>query len=260
MRDNCQAECFEHAEAELALHGNEVCGFIVEPLVQAAAGMRICPPAYLTKLRQACTAHNVHLIADEIATGFGRTGKMFACDHAGITPDIMCLSKGLTGGYLPMAMAVTTQKIYEAFYADYNSGRGFMHSHTYCGNPLACAAGLAVLDVLEKDDILRHADANAAHFNRIINEALADHPYVGEIRQIGLINAIELVHNVKAKAPFDKEKRTGYGVYKEALKLGLILRPLGDVLYFNPPLTITRAEMDWVVTTTLVAFGNAFDM
>lgn len=258
-RESCRAECFEQAEAALALHGRETCGFIVEPLVQAAAGMRIYPPVYLKKLREACDAFDVHLIADEIAVGYGRTGKMFACDHAGISPDIMCLSKGLTGGYMPMALAVTTQKIYDAFYADYNEGKGFMHSHTYCGNPLACSAGVAVLETLAQDDILANARANAEYFHKLAIEMLEPESHVGEIRHIGLINAIELVADKRAKTPLNPEKRTGYRIYKEALKMGLILRPLGDVLYFNPPLNITRAEMDFVVQTTLRAMGKIWD-
>lgn len=252
-RESCRAECFEHAEAALALYGKETCGFIVEPLVQAAAGMRIYPPVYLAKLRVACDNFNVHLIADEIAVGYGRTGKMFACDHAGIRPDIMCLSKGLTGGYMPMALAVTTQQIYDAFYADYNTGKGFMHSHTYCGNPLACSAAVAVLETLAADNILAKARANADYFHRLVSTLLGAEAYVGEVRHIGLINAVELVRDKRAKTPLDPEKRTGYRIYQEALKLGLILRPLGDVLYFNPPLTITPSEMDFAVKTALQA-------
>lgn len=255
-RETCNAECFEQAETALARHGDEICGFIVEPLVQAAAGMRIYPPVYLKKLRAACNAYNVHLIADEIAVGYGRTGQMFACDHAGISPDIMCLSKGLTGGYLPMALAVTTQQIYDAFYGDYAEGKGFMHSHTYCGNPLACSAGVAVLDVLAETNVLARARANAAYFNGLVKEMLGNERYVGEVRHIGLINAVELVSDKRAKTPFDPKLRTGYRIYTEALQMGLILRPLGDVLYFNPPLTITRAEMTWVVKTAAQAVSR----
>ena len=258
-RDNCQAECFEHAEAALALHGQETCAFIVEPLVQAAAGMRIYPSVYLKKLRAACDAFEVHLIADEIAVGYGRTGKMFACDHAGISPDIMCLSKGLTGGYMPMALAVTTQKIYDTFYADYHEGKSFMHSHTYCGNPLACSAGGAVLETLAEKDILAQARANADYFHKLTCEMLEPEPHVGEVRHIGLINAVELVADKRSKTALDPGQRTGYRIYQEALKMGLILRPLGDVLYFNPPLTISRDEMAFVVKTTLRAMGKIWD-
>ncbi len=245
-RGSCSTECFESAESALAEHADTVCAFIVEPLVQAAAGMKIYPPEYLIKLRNACSRHNVHLIADEIATGFGRTGKMFACDHAGISPDIMCISKGLTGGYLPMAIAVTTDNIYDTFYADYVEGKAFMHSHTYSGNPLACSAANEVLAIMHEESILEKANSNSAYFTQLIKERLADHKNVREIRSIGLINAIQLMEDPKIGQHFDPRKRIGYQIYKKALSKGLLLRPLGDVIYFNPPLTITRQEMESV--------------
>ena len=248
-RDNCNCECFEHAEKTFARYGQEASAMLVEPLLQGSAGMKIYPPLYLKKLREICNKYNVHLIADEIATGFGRTGKMFAFDHAGVSPDIMCLSKGLTGGYMPMALFVTTQKIYDAFYADYNTGKAFMHSHTYSGNPLACSAANAVLDILENGTVLNKAHENAIYFNNIINEKFLNHKNVGEVRHIGLINAIELVKNKAAKEPFDSKLRTGYQIYKKALKRGVILRPLGDVIYFNPPLIIEQKDMDYAVNT-----------
>ncbi|SDF13792.1 adenosylmethionine--8-amino-7-oxononanoate transaminase [Sporomusa acidovorans] len=246
-RDNCQTECFAAAEQALAEYADTVCAFIVEPLVQGAAGMKIYPPGYLKKLRQACTHYHVHLIADEIATGFGRTGKLFACEHASVSPDILCLSKGLTGGYLPMALAVTTQPIYEAFYADYSEGKAFLHSHTYSGNPLACSAANAVLSILQEERILETAAENAKYFRQLINDSLIRHKHVGEIRSIGLINAIELVADRAGKQPFASQRRIGYQIYKKALTKGVLLRPLGDVLYFNPPLTISREEMDFAV-------------
>ncbi|MBP2636550.1 MAG: adenosylmethionine-8-amino-7-oxononanoateaminotr ansferase [Firmicutes bacterium] len=246
-RDSCQAQCFADAEAAFAEHADTVCAFIAEPLVQGAAGMRIYPPLYLKKLREACDKYKVHLIADEIATGFGRTGKLFACDHAGISPDIICLSKGLTGGYLPMALAVTTQTIYDAFYADYGEGKAFLHSHTYSGNPLACSAANEVLAILKEEQILEKANENAPYFHQLLLDSLADHPHVGEIRSIGLINAIELVADKSSKQPFDSGKRIGYQIYKKTLAKGVVLRPLGDVLYFNPPLTIKRADMPAII-------------
>ena len=248
-RDNCNCECFEHAEKTFAKYGQEASAILIEPLLQGSAGMKIYPALYLKKLRSICDKYNVHLIADEIATGFGRTGRMFAFDHAGVSPDIMCLSKGLTGGYMPMALFVTTQKIYDAFYADYNTGKAFMHSHTYSGNPLACSAANAVLDILEEGTVLNKAHENAIYFNNIINEKFLNHKNVGEIRHIGLINAIELVKNKAAKEPFDSKLRTGYQIYKKALKRGVILRPLGDVIYFNPPLIIEQKDMDYAVNT-----------
>ena len=246
-RDTCQCECFQQAEEALSKYGQEIAAFIMEPLVQGSAGMRIYPPLYLRKLREACDRYGVLLIADEIATGFGRTGKLFACDHAGITPDILCMSKGLTGGYLPMAITVTTQEIYDAFYDDYNKGKAFMHSHTYSGNPLACSAALAVQDILEEEQILEHAAQRADYLHEQLMNALGDHPNVGEIRHIGLINGIELVADRKTKTPFPSEDRVGYQIYKRALQEGVIFRPLGDVIYFNPPLIIKEEEIDEAV-------------
>ena len=248
-RDNCSCECFEYAKKAFEENGEETSAILVEPLLQGSAGMKIYPPLYLKKLRELCDEYNVHLIADEIATGFGRTGKMFAFEHAKVSPDIMCLSKGLTGGYMPMALFVTTQKIYDAFYADYNTGKAFMHSHTYSGNPLACSAANAVLDILEDGSVLKTAQQNAKYFNDLIKEKFLNHKNVGEVRHIGLINAIEIVKNKKTKESFDSKLRTGYQIYKKALKRGVILRPLGDIIYFNPPLIIEKKDMDYAVNT-----------
>ncbi len=243
QRDCCQCECFEKAEKAFAKHGHETAAMIAEPLLQGSAGMRIYPPLYLKKLRGLCDKYDVKLILDEIATGFGRTGTMFACEQAGISPDILCISKGLTGGYLPMSVTCVSEEIYDAFYADYSEGRAFMHSHTYAGNPLGCAAALAVQKIFREQPILKTAGENAKWLTAEMENAFGGHKNVGEIRHIGLIHAIELVRNPETKEPFAEAKRTGYAIYKRALQYGLILRPLGDVLYFNPPLTITRAEL-----------------
>lgn len=255
-RSSCCAECFEHAERAFEKYGDECAAFFFEPLLQGAGDMRIYPAIYLKKLRELCTKYRVHMAADEIATGFGRTGKMFACGHAGVTPDIMCISKGITGGYMPMAAVVVGDEIYSAFYADYNTGRAFMHSHTYCANPMACAAGIEVLNIFEEEKILEKAAENAKYFNMIIREKMNDMPNVGEIRSIGLINAIELVKDKENKTPLDGSKRTGYMIYREALKMGVLLRPLGDVLYFNPPLTIEPSDMDFVTDVCAAAIQN----
>lgn len=243
-RDHCQCECFEHAEKAFAVHSKETAAIIVEPLLQGSAGMRVYPPLYLKKLRKLCDETGVLLIADEIATGFGRTGRMFACDHAGIAPDIMAISKGLTGGYLPMSVTVTTQAIYDAFYADYSEGKAFVHSHTYAGNPLASAAALAVQRIFRTQPIFENASVNAKWLTARMEAELLPHPNVGEIRHIGLIHAFELVADKKTKAPLPAAKRTGYEIYRRALAHGLLLRPIGDVLYFNPPLNITQPELD----------------
>ena len=246
-RETCKCECFEDAEKKFKEYGEETCAVIVEPLLQASAGMRIYPPLYLKKLRELCDKYNVVFIVDEIATNFGRTGKMFACDHANISPDIMCISKGLTGGYMPMAITITTDKIYDAFYADYNEGKAFMHSHTYSGNPLGCSAALAVQKVLREDDIMNKAQVRVKYLNNKLKEKLLDHKNIGEIRNIGLINAMELVTDKNTKEGFDSKLRMGYQIYKKALQRGLLLRPLGNVIYFNPPLIINEDEIDKAV-------------
>lgn len=243
-RDCCQCECFEHAEKDFERYADETAAVIVEPLLQGSAGMKMYPALYLKKLRELCDRYDVLLIADEIATGFGRTGKMFAFDHAGVSPDIMCISKGLTGGYMPMAITITTQEIYDAFYADYSEGKAFMHSHTYSGNPLGCACALAVQKLFREENILENAQKRAVYLNNKLNERLGDYKHMGEIRHLGLINAMELVKDPSTKEGFDGGLRTGYSIYKKALEKGLLLRPLGDVLYFNPPLIINEEEID----------------
>ena len=246
-REHCACECFEHAEKAFAEHAHETAAMIVEPLLQGSAGMRIYPPLYLKKLRALCDKYDVKLIADEIATGFGRTGTMFACEQAGISPDVMTISKGLTGGYLPMSVTCVSDEIYDAFYADYGEGKAFPHSHTYAGNPIGCATALAVQKIMKEQHILETAAENAKWLTAELDKAFAHHPNVGEIRHIGLIHAIELVKDPETKEPLDAKKRTGYAIYKKALERGLVLRPLGDILYFNPPLNITREELSTAI-------------
>jgi adenosylmethionine-8-amino-7-oxononanoate aminotransferase len=255
-RECCECECFKYAEEAFANYAKETVAIIVEPIVQGCAGMRIYPPLYLKKLRQLCNEYGVLLIADEIATGFGRTGKMFACDHADITPDIMCISKALTGGYMPMSIVCTTDKIYDAFYADYNEGKQFMHSHTYAGNPLGCSTALAVLKILEEDKILEKCQPKAEYFNNLLNEAFGNHKNIGEIRHINLINALELVTDKQTKTGFDGKLRIGYEIYKKALPHGLLLRPLGNVIYFNPPLNIEEKDLEKAVRLAKIAMDE----
>ena len=259
IRDNCNCECICHAEKMFEKYGDTTCAIILEPLLQGSAGMRIYPALYLKKIRDLCDRYGVLLIVDEIATGFFRTGKMFACDRAEISPDIMCISKGLTGGYLPMAITITTQKIYDAFYGEYNDHVAFMHSHTYSGNPLACSAALAVLDILENTDVQSNAKENAVYLNNLLNETFDNYECVGEIRHLGLINAIEIVKDKVTKEGYDSSLRVGYNIYKIALENGLLLRPLGDVLYFNPPLTITKQEIDKAVMICKKSIDKFFD-
>ncbi|WDV48207.1 adenosylmethionine--8-amino-7-oxononanoate transaminase [Clostridiaceae bacterium M8S5] len=246
-RDNCDAECFEHMEKLLSEKHNEISGVIVEPLVQCAAGMMIYSPVYLKKLRAACDKYDVHLIADEIAVGFGRTGKMFACEHANITPDIMCVSKGLTAGYMPLSLAIMTDTIYDAFYDDYDTMKAFLHSHSYSGNPLGCAIAVETLKMFKNENTIENNIAKSEFIKEQITEKLLDIPYVGEFRQIGMIGAIELVMDKETKEPFDSKKRVGYEIYKIALSKGVLLRPLGNIVYFMPPYIVNEDDITFMI-------------
>ncbi len=233
---------FGEMEALLARHADEVCAVIVEPLVQCAGHMRMYDPVYLKLLRQACDRHGVHLIADEIAVGFGRTGTLFACEQAGITPDFMCLSKGLTAGYLPMSAVLTGDRIYEAFYDDYAALRAFLHSHSYTGNPLACSAALATLDIFEQDRVIEANRELAAEMARATAH-LADHPHVAEVRQRGMILAVEMVKEKATREPYPWQERRGLRVYRHALSRGALLRPLGNISYLMPPYITTPDQI-----------------
>ncbi|WP_313518835.1 adenosylmethionine--8-amino-7-oxononanoate transaminase [Pseudomonas sp.] len=236
---------FAHMERTLAEHHHEVAAVIVEPLIQGAGGMRMYHPVYLKLLREACDRYGVHLIHDEIAVGFGRTGTMFACEQAGIRPDFLCLSKALTGGYLPLAACLTTDEIYQAFYAEYDTLRAFLHSHSYTGNPLACAAALATLDIFEEDKVI---EANRALALRMAEATahLADHPHVAEVRQTGMALAIEMVQDKSSRAAYPWQERRGLAVYQHGLSRGALLRPLGSVVYFLPPYVITPEQIDFL--------------
>jgi len=238
---------FTDMEALLAAHADEVCAVIVEPLVQCAGAMRMYHPVYLSLLREACDRHGVHLIADEIAVGFGRTGTLFACEQAGITPDFLCLSKGLTGGYLPLAAVLTRESVYQAFYDDYQTLRAFLHSHSYTGNPLACRAALATLDIFASDDVIA-ANRELAQVMAEAAAPLADHPHVGEVRQTGMILAIEMARDKATRAPYPWEERRGLRVYRHALAQGALLRPLGNVVYLMPPYVVTPEQIRWLAT------------
>jgi adenosylmethionine-8-amino-7-oxononanoate aminotransferase len=237
---------FEQMERMLEQYADEVAAVIVEPLVQCAGGMRMYHPAYLTRLREACTRHGVHLIADEIAVGFGRTGTLFACEQAGISPDFLCVSKGLTGGYLPLSAVLTTDDVYAAFYDDYDRRTAFLHSHSYTGNPLACSAALATLDIFATEDVIGSNRVKATHLGRRAR-ALADHAHVSEVRQCGMIVAIEFVKDKATREPYPWTERRGQRVYRHALGRGVLLRPIGNVVYFMPPYVVDEAEMDLMV-------------
>jgi adenosylmethionine-8-amino-7-oxononanoate aminotransferase len=237
---------FAHMEAALARHAGEAAAVIVEPLVQCAGNMRMYDPVYLKLLREGCDRHGVHLIADEIAVGFGRTGTMFACNQAGVRPDFMCLSKGLTAGYLPLSAVLTTEPIYAAFYDEYTKLSAFLHSHSFTGNPLACTAALASLAIFRDEEVLTRNLGLAAHMGARARE-LECHPNVAEVRQTGMIVAIELVKDKATRAPYPWQERRGLTVYRHALERGVLLRPVGNVVYFMPPYIITPAEIDLMI-------------
>lgn len=247
---------FQHLKSLLEARADEICAVIVEPLIQCAGGMRMYHPIYLKLLREACDEHGVHLIADEIATGFGRTGRMWACDWADITPDFMCLSKGLTAGTLPLACVMTHDTIYQAFYEDYSSYKAFLHSHSYTANPLACRAALATLEIFEQEDWhARNRRMGHGLWNAVSD--LQQHPHVAEVRQQGMVLAIEMAANGPKKQAYPAEQRRGLKVYQYALKQGVLLRPLGNVVYFMPPYTIRAEEAAQMVQVAIAGIEHA---
>ncbi len=254
------AECAQHRLGDLRRilerHAHETCAIIVEPLVQCAGGMRMYDASYLTGLRALCDEFGVHLIADEIAVGFGRTGTLFACEQAGIAPDFLCLSKGLTGGTLPLSAVLTTREIYAAFYAEYSAGKAFLHSHSYTGNPIACRAALATLAVLRDEPVLERNRALAAHLALRL-APLANHPHVADVRQTGMIAAVELVRDKATREAYPTAERRGLRVYRHGLERGAVLRPLGNVVYFMPPFCITPGEIDFMVEVAIEGIERA---
>jgi len=241
---------FNHMRAALQQHADEVCAVLVEPLVQCAGNMRMYDPVYLQLLREACDEFNVHLIADEIAVGFGRTGSLFACEQANITPDFMCLSKGLTGGYLPLSVTLTTEDIYAAFYDEYQHLTAFLHSHSYTGNPLGCTAALATLKIFQQDAVIE-ANKVLSQVMADTTQQLHDHPHVAEVRQTGMILAIEMVQDKTTRTPWPWQERRGLRVYQHGLQNGVLLRPLGNVIYFMPPYVISPQEIQLMANVAM---------
>jgi adenosylmethionine-8-amino-7-oxononanoate transaminase len=244
----CGLACAGEVETLLKEHAGRVAAVVVEPGMQAAAGMISLPRGYLEAIRQLCDRYGVHLIADEVATGFGRTGRMFACEHEGVTPDFLALAKGITGGYLPLAATLTTEEIYSGFLGEYQDLKTFFHGHSYTGNPIGCAAALANLEIFEKEKILEEIGAKTAYLARQL-KSLYSIPSVGDIRQRGLMVGIELVRDRGSKSPFPWEEKVGIRVCQEARKSGVLLRPLGNVIVLMPPLSITRRELKRLVET-----------
>lgn len=239
---SCNMSCAKKVEEILIKHNKEIAAVIMEPLVQAAAGIIVTPPGYLKKIRSLCTKYNVLLIADEVATGFGRTGRMFACEHEGISPDIMAIAKGITGGYLPLAATLVSQDIFNAFLGEYKEFKTFFHGHSYTGNPLGCAAAIANIEIFEKEGVIENLKPKIALLEQLISP-LKDQPYVGDVRQKGLIAAIELVKDKVKKTGYPLEEKMGIRVCLEARKQGLLLRPIGNVIILMPPLSISKTDL-----------------
>jgi len=251
----CGLACAQQAEEVLRSHGRETAALIIEPLVQGAAGMLVSPPGYLRRIRELCTKYNVLMIADEVATGFGRTGKMFACEHEGVSPDIMCVAKGITGGYLPLAATLTTGEIYRGFLGEYRELRTFFHGHTYTGNPLACAAAIANIDLFKKEKTLRKLEPKIAYLFEQMGR-LKRLKHVGDIRQKGFMAGIELVKDRETKEPYPLEDKMGIRVILECRKKGLIIRPLGNVIVLMPPFSISMKELKRIMDIVYAAIKN----
>jgi adenosylmethionine-8-amino-7-oxononanoate aminotransferase len=234
----------------LAEHGESVAAVVLEPLVQGAAGMLMQPPGYLRRVRELCDEHGVLLICDEVATGFGRTGRMFACEHEGVSPDLLCVGKGITGGYLPLAATLTSERIYDGFLGDPEQLRTFFHGHTYTGNPLACAAAVATLELFEREQTLDLLQPKIELLARMLAHRVSVLPAVAEVRQRGFMVGIELNSS-------DPSARLGHRVTLNARRRGAIIRPLGDVVVLMPPLSITEADLARLVAITAASVAEA---
>ena len=239
---SCSLACLREAEKTVKKHHREIAALIIEPLMQGAGGMILSPPGYLKGIRRICSRYKVLMIADEVATGFGRTGKMFACDHEQVGPDILCLAKGMTGGYLPLAATLTTEKIFRSFLGRYEDLKTFFHGHSYTGNQLACACAIANLGVFKKEHTLRKMQPRIKSFGKDLEE-MARYPHVGSIRQKGFMVGIELVKDKHTKKPYEIKEKTAWKVCHRAREKGLLIRPLGNVIVLMPPLNISHHEL-----------------
>ena len=243
VKGECALECLELFKAVLAKESESIAAVLIEPLLLGAGGMIVYPAEYLKGVQDLAREYGVHLIVDEVATGFGRTGKMFACEHARVEPDFMCLSKGITSGYLPLGATLTTSKVFDAFYDEYDKLKTFYHGHTYTANPVACAAAAASIDLFGKEDTL----ANVTGINGMLDEFLcgmSELSIVGDTRMIGAVGALELVKDKRTKEPFALNERIGLEVYRSGLEKNILLRPLGSVIYFFLPLCTSREELE----------------
>jgi adenosylmethionine-8-amino-7-oxononanoate aminotransferase len=243
----CGLACLDKLEEIFKAHSNETAAMIIEPMIQAAGGMITSPPGYLKGVKELCTKYNILMIADEVATGFGRTGRMFACEHEGVMPDLLCLSKGITGGYLPLAVTLATDEIYGAFLGEFRDLKTFFHGHSYTGNPLACAAAVACLDLFEKENILENLKGKAEILDKWLKQILSLED-VGDVRNIGLMAGVELVKDKETKEPYDWAEKMGWRVAHHARDKGVIIRPLGDIVVIMPPLSISEQNLNQLLT------------
>ncbi|MBI4690635.1 MAG: adenosylmethionine--8-amino-7-oxononanoate transaminase, partial [Nitrospirae bacterium] len=235
---DCKTACLDMMEDTLRENSSEIAAVIIEPIVQAAGGIIVSPPGYLKGVRDLCTRYNVFLIADEVATGFGRTGKMFACGHEDVVPDIMCLSKGITGGYLPLAVTVATDEIYNVFLGEFKELKTFFHGHSFTGNPLACAAAIACLEIFEREETIKNLQPKIEILEKWLKE-ISGLSHVGDVRNKGFMAGIELVKDKNTKEPYEFEDKVGWKVAYHARDNGVIIRPLGNVIVIMPPLSIS---------------------
>jgi len=250
----CSLACADPLEAFLKVKHEEIAGIIIEPMVQGVAGIIPSPPGYLKRIVELCRRYHVLFIADEVATGFGRTGRMFACEHEAVSPDIMAIAKGITGGYLPLAATLTTNEIYSAFLGEPQEGKTFLHGHSYTGNPLGCAAALANLAIFKTERTLTKVKNRIPKFAAFL-KTLADDPWVGDIRQCGYMVGIELVQNQHTKEPFPVTDRIGHRVGLAARTLGLLIRPIGNTMILMPPLSASLQELQQMVDILKVAIS-----
>jgi adenosylmethionine-8-amino-7-oxononanoate aminotransferase len=239
---SCARFCLLELERLMAEHAEETAGLVIEPLVQGAGGMIVQPAGFISKVRELCDRYDILMIADEVAVGFGRTGTMFACQQENVTPDIMALSKGITAGYLPLAATMTTARVYNAFLGEYKELKTFFHGHTFTGNPIACAAALASLDLFKESHLLNQLPIKIDYLARRLAMLLV-RQHVGDVRQMGMLGGIELVKDKETKEAYAWEERVGVQVCLEARKHGLFLRPLGNVIVIFPPLSISLDEL-----------------
>ena len=250
----CGLECLDNLRDLGETKGDKIAAFILEPLMIGAGGMIIYPVEYLQEAADICRRYGIHLIFDEVATGFGRTGRMFAMEHAEVIPDFLCISKGLTGGTFPLAATVTSDTVYNSFYGDYQEGKTFFHGHTFTGNPIGCAAALGSFRIFEEEGVIENLPAKIKLLHQKAAGIAKEIDFIGDARGLGMVVAFELVKEPATRTPFESSLRAGWRVYLESLKHGIILRPLGDVVYVLPPLSVTTEQIEDIMDRCLETF------